>query len=121
PFPDVQALGARQNPDLRAAQETLRAATQDVRVARNALLPSISIDGNYGIEANAFAVRSTAAAFPQEGPLPNLGYYIDGKFTLPIFDWGARRSRVRQAQFREDQAKVQLTQTQRQLVTNLYL
>jgi outer membrane protein TolC len=121
PFPDVQAMGERQNPDLRVAEETLRAATQDVHIARNALLPSIGIDGNYGIEANAFALHSTVAAFPQAGVLPNLGYFIDARFNLPIFDWGARRSKVRQAEFREKQAQVQLTQTQRQLVTNLYL
>ena len=121
PFPDIQAMGGRQNPDLRAAQEALRAATQDIRIARNALLPSISVDGNWGIEANAFAWRSRVAAFPEKGPLPNPGYFVDARFNLPIFDWGATRSKVRQAQFREQQARVQLTQTQRQVMTNLYL
>jgi outer membrane protein TolC len=121
PFPEIQTLGERQNPDLRVAQETLRAATQDIRIARNALLPSLAIDGNYGIEANAFALHSRAAAFPLEGSLPNLGYYVDAKFVLPIFDWGARRSKVRQAEFKEKEAQIALTQTQRQLVTNLYL
>lgn len=121
PFPEIQNLGARQNPDLRVAQETLRAATQDIRIARNALLPSIAIDGNYGIEANAFALHSRAAAFPEAGVLPNLAYFIDARFTLPIFDWGARRSKVRQTEFKEKEAQVALTQTQRQLVTNLYL
>jgi outer membrane protein TolC len=121
PFPDIQALGERQNPDLRVAQQTLRGATQDVHIARNALLPSIAIDGNYGIEANAFALHSRAAAFPQEGELPNLGYYVDAKFLLPIFDWGARRSKVRQAEFKEREAQFVLTQTQKQLIANLYL
>jgi outer membrane protein TolC len=121
PFPDIQAMGGRQNPDLRVAQEALRAATQDVHIARNALLPSIAIDGNYGIEANAFALHSRVAAFPEAGVLPNLGYFIDARFSLPIFDWGARRSKIRQTEFREKQAQAQLTQTQRQLVTNLYL
>jgi outer membrane protein TolC len=121
PFPDIQTMGARQNPDLRVAQEALRAATQDVHIARHALLPSLAIDGNYGIEANAFALHSRVAAFPEAGVLPNLGYFIDARFTLPIFDWGARRSKVRQTEFREKQAQAQLTQTQRQLVTNLYL
>src|SRR5262249_33692759 len=41
-------------------------------------------------------------------------------FSLPVFDWGIRRSRVRQAQVREQQARVELTQTQRQLLSNLY-
>ena len=121
PFNDVQAMGARQNPDLRVAQEALRAATQDIHIARNAMLPSIAIDGNYGIEANAFALHSTVAAFPEAGVLPNLGYFVDARLNLPIFDWGQHRSKVRQAEYREKQAQVQLTQTQRQLVTNLYL
>jgi outer membrane protein TolC len=121
PFADVQVMGERQNPDLRVAEQTLRAATQDIRIAKNALLPSIAIDGNYGIEANAFALHSRVAAFPEAGVLPNLGYFIDARFTLPIFDWGARRSKVRQAEFKEKEAQVALTQTQRQLVTNLYL
>lgn len=121
PFSELQDLGARQNPDLRVAQETSRAATQDVHIAKNALLPSIGIDGDYGIEANAFALHSTVAAFPEAGVLPNLAYFIDAKFNLPIFDWGQRRSKVRQAEYKEKEAQFALTQTQRLLLTNLYL
>src|SRR5437870_7366590 len=121
PFPEVQEMGANQNPELRVAQEALRQATQDIRIARNAMLPTLAIDGNYGIEANAFALHSEVAAAPQFGRLPNLGYYLVGNFTLPVFDWGTRRSKVRQAQTHERQAQVELTQTQRQLVANLYL
>jgi outer membrane protein TolC len=120
PFPDIQAMAGRENPDLRAAQEALRQAAQGVRGARNAFLPTLAIDANYGIEANAFALHSTVASAPEAGPLPNLGYFITGSFTLPVFDWGVRRSKVRQAQTREQQARVELTQTQRQLVANLY-
>jgi len=121
PFPDIESTATRQNPQLRAAQEALRVANQDVRIARNALLPSLGIDGNYGLEANAFALRSKVAAVPQYGRLPNLGYYIVGNFQLPVFDWGTRRSKVRQAQTREQQARIELTQAQRVLVGNLYL
>ena len=120
-FPEIQSMAARANPELRAAQEALRQATFDVRGARNAFLPSLSIDANYGIEANAFALHSTVAAAPEAGRLPNLGYYLIGNLTIPVFDWGVRRSKVRQAQVREQQARVELTQTQRQLVANLYL
>jgi len=120
PFPDIQIMAARQNPDLRAAQEALRAATFDVRTARNAFLPSLAIDTDYGIEANAFALRSTVASAPETGPVPNLGYFVTANLTIPVFDWGVRRSRVRQAQTREQQARVELSQTQRQLVANLY-
>ena len=120
PFPEIQSMAGRENPVLRAAQEALRGATLEIRGAKNALLPTLAVDANYGIEANAFALHSTVAAAPQFGKLPNLGYYIVGNFNLPIFDWGARRSKVRQAQTREEQARVELTQTQRVLLSNLY-
>jgi outer membrane protein len=120
PFPDIQAMAEKENPDVRAASEALRQATFDVRGARNALYPNLVVDGIYGIEANAFALHSTVAAFPQAGPLPNPGYFITGNITIPIFDWGTLRSRVKQAQAREQQARVQLSQTQRQVLSNLY-
>jgi len=121
PFPEIQSMAAEANPELRAAQAALRQASFDVRVAKNAFLPSIAIDAVYGIEANAFALRSRAAAFPDAGVLPNLGFFITANFTLPVFDWGIRQSKVRQAETRERQSRVELTQTQRVLLANLYL
>jgi len=120
PFPDIQTMAERENPDVRAASEALRAATFDVEGARNARYPNLVIDAIYGIEANAFALRSKVAAAPEVGPLPNPGYFITANLTIPIFDWGTLRSRVRQAQAREQQARVQLSQTQRQVMSNLY-
>jgi outer membrane protein TolC len=120
PFPDIQTMAERENPDVRAASEALRQATFDVQGARNARYPTLVVDGIYGIEANAFALHSTVAAFPQAGPLPNPGFFITGNLTIPIFDWGTLRSRVRQAQAREQQARVQLSQTQRQVMSNLF-
>jgi outer membrane protein len=119
-FPEAQELAGRMNPDLRVAQEALKQASYEVRSAHNAFLPSLAIDGIYGIEANAFALRSTNVAFPEAGKLPNLGFFVTGNLTIPVFDWGSRSSKVRQAQRREQQARVELTQTQRQLVANLY-
>jgi outer membrane protein TolC len=52
--------------------------------------------------------------------LPNPGYFIVGNFNLPIFDWGTRRSKVRQAEAHEELARTQLTQAQRQVAANLY-
>jgi len=120
PFPDIQAMAERENPDMRAASEALKQATFDVHGARNARYPNLVIDAIYGIEANAFALHSTVAAAPEFGPLPNLGYFITANLTIPIFDWGTLRSRVRQAQAREQQARVQLSQTQRQVMSNLF-
>src|SRR5436309_13010586 len=120
PFPEIETMAGRQNPELRVAQEALRQATQDVRIAQNALLPSLAIDGNYGIEANAFALHSRVAAFPQAGPMPNPGHYIVGNFTLPVFDWRIRPTKTRQAQPQEQQARVELPHAQRQVPGNRY-
>jgi outer membrane protein TolC len=120
PFADVRTMAERANPDLRAAGEALRAAGQDVQSARNAFFPSVLVDAVYGIEANEFALHSRVAAQPEFGVLPNLGYFITVNLSVPVWDWGALRSKLHQSENREKQAQVTLTQAQRQLVANLY-
>jgi outer membrane protein TolC len=120
PFAEVRTMAERDNPDLRAADQALRAAEHEIGVARNALFPNVVIDAFYGIEANEFALHSKIAAQPELGVLPNLGYAITANLTVPIWDWGGLRSKVRQSEVRQRQAKVVLSLTQRQLVSNLY-
>ena len=124
-FPEVQAMAVKENPDLRVALETQREADLDVTAAKTAFLPKLTLDADYGIEANAFALHSVAAAFAGDAgnrgrPLPNLGYFVTAALTVPVWDWGTLRSKLHQAKYKQDQAKVQLSQTQRQLVSNLY-
>ena len=118
-FPDVQTMAEHENPDLRAANAALRAAALDVTIARQAFLPSLTADVAYGIEANAFALHSTVAAAPEKGPLPNLGYFATISLNVPVWDWGSRTSKVKQAQLKRDQANVELSATQRTLIRNL--
>ena len=118
-FEEAQNMAARENPTLRAAIESARAARIDVNVARQAYLPTLTVDGVYGIEANAFALHSTVAAAKQDGPLPNLGYFVTASLNIPVWDWGARRSKVRQAEIRQDQAQTELTASQRVAIRNL--
>jgi outer membrane protein TolC len=109
---EIQAAASDKNPDLRAALAALRVADQEVSVARSGLLPSLALDYFYGIDANQFATRSP------EG-FRNLGYAATATLELPIWAWGANRSKVRQANLRRDLAKVELSFTQRQLLANL--
>lgn len=120
PFADIRSMAERGNPDIRAASELLRAAGEDVRIARAGMLPSLSLEGIYGIEANEFALHSVPAADPELGVLPNLGYAFAVNVTVPLWDWGTQRSKVRQSQIRQRQAGATLNQTQRQLLGNLY-
>ncbi len=59
-------------------------------------------------------------AAPQAGEVPNLGYFVTANLTVPIWDWGGLRSKLRQTHTRERQAQVGLSQAQRQLLANLY-
>ena len=119
-FTDVKVMAENENQDLRVAMEALRASSLDVSAARSALLPSVSTDLDYGIEANAFALRSVNSAFPEKGPLPNAGYFATITLNLPVWDWGSLHSKLRQAEYRRQQARVELTQAQRQMVSDLY-
>ena len=119
-FAEVRALASRENPDLKAASEATHAANLDVSIARQAFLPSLTVDVDYGIEANAFALRSRVAAAPAAGRLPNLGYFVTATLTVPVWDWGATRAKLRQAELKRQQSKVELSQTQRELLRNVY-
>jgi outer membrane protein TolC len=116
-FPEVQAAAANKNPELRAALAALQQANQEVKVAWNGFLPSLAVDYFYGIDANHFAVNGID---PATGlPVRNLGYAATATLQLPIWNWGANRSKVKQADLRREQARVELSFTQRQLLAKL--
>jgi outer membrane protein TolC len=119
-FTQVQQMAAANNPDVRAAEEAAKAAGEDVRTARNAFFPTIAVDGVYGFEANQFATHAVIADKPELGSLPTLGYFITVNMTVPVWDWGNLRSKLHSTETRQHQAQVTLTQTQRQLLSNLY-
>jgi outer membrane protein len=119
-FAEVQRMAEENNPQLRAAMAVLHEAKSDVTSARTAFLPSLSFDVDYGIEANALALRSRTSAFPEAGRLPNLGYFATVTLSVPVWDWGTLRSKLRQAEFRKQQAGREMTFAQRELLSNLY-
>ena len=116
---ELENMGARNNPTLAAAVETLHGTALDVKIARQAFLPTLTVDAVYGIEANAFALRSTVAAAKEDGPLPNLGYFITASLNIPVWDWGVRRSKLKQSELRHDEAEADLSAAQRTLIRNL--
>lgn len=120
PFSEAERMAGRENPDLRAATEALHEASLNVTSAKGAFLPSFYTDSVYGIEANAYALHSVSAGDPKPGVLPNLGYFVTVGVNVPVWDWGTLRSKLHQAEFKREQARVELSQTQRQLLSNLY-
>jgi outer membrane protein TolC len=119
PFAEVRALAERENQDVRAAMDALRQAKADVTIARAGFFPTLSFDADYGIEANALALHSASAALKDFGPLPNLGYFFTASLNVPVWNWGATHSKLRQAEYRREQARIELSQTQREALSNL--
>jgi outer membrane protein TolC len=119
-FPEVQAMAEKQNPDLRAAMETARQADLDVKLAKTAFLPTLTVDTDYGIEANCVAFRCARASFPEIGVVPNLGYFLTAALTIPVWDWGTMRSKLHQAEYKQEAAQVSLSLTKRTRISELY-
>jgi outer membrane protein TolC len=123
PFPEVQTMAEKQNPDLRVALETAREAELDVKLAKTAFLPTLTVDTDYGIEANCFALNCTRASVrndPAVGVVPNLGYFLTAALTVPVWDWGTLRSKLHQAEIKQESAKAALSQAQRMHISELY-
>ena len=111
-FVEVQAAATKNNPELRVALVSLWQTDQEVKVAWTAMLPSLSLDYFYGIDANQFAVRDRSG-------LRNLGYSATATLQLPIWSWGAGYGKVKQADLRRQQAHVELSFAQRRLLADL--
>jgi outer membrane protein TolC len=110
-FPEIEASGKRNNPELSAALAGYEVASHEVKAAWGGLLPALSVDYFYGIDSNNFAIRTDG--------IRNLGYSAVATLQIPVFSWGSDRSKLKQAELRRDQAHVELTFTQRQLLSHL--
>lgn len=122
----IRAQASTNSPDLRAAQATLSQSRSETTVAKYAYLPSLGVEFAYGINANQFAADSTGQATGRS-TLPNflvenrhnLGYSATVTLDIPIWNWGATQSKVKQARLHEEQAKLDLGLTQKQLQANI--
>jgi outer membrane protein TolC len=111
PLAEAQAKAIATSPDLKAAQAGVLQAGYEVNVAKYAYLPSFGLDFFYGIDANQFAINSPDRR--------NLGYSAQATLNIPVWNWGATRSKVRQSVIKQQQAQLDLTYTQRTLQGNL--
>jgi len=110
-FAQAETLAGKNSPEIAAATEALRAAQHEVTSTIGDRLPNLTIDYFYGIDATRYAVRTDN--------INNLGYSVLATLNVPVFDWGALRSRTKQARLQRDLAQVQLSETQRIALANL--
>ncbi len=116
PRDEFEVQAAHENPEIRAALSAVQAAAQDVNSARAGYFPSVSLDYWYGIDAERYATYTSTA---DGGRLKNLGASAMASLNLPLWNWGATQSHVRQAELKRDQAKVELSFAQRKLLAEM--
>lgn len=116
-FQEVEVAAGNDNPQLRVALATLHAANQEVAVAWNSFLPSLGLDYSYGIDASHYAVNGFDPFTGRNEK--NLGYAATATLELPLWNWGASRSKVKAADLQRDQAKVALSFAQRKAAADL--
>jgi len=107
----VRTMATASNPDVKAAEASVQQESSGLVGARSGYLPSVSFDYFYGINANQWAITG-----PEGERL--LGSSASVQLTIPLWSWGAVQSKIRQSQLRLQQAKAELSFTQRQLQAN---
>jgi outer membrane protein TolC len=112
---EVQQQGAKDNPELRAALAGVEEAGQDITNARAGYLPSLALDYFYGIDSARFATNSVI----DNQRIHNLGSSASATLNIPIWNWGATQSRVKQAELRRTQAQRELSLAQRKLLREM--
>lgn len=111
PFPQVPAteedaleVALRNNPTLVAAVENERAASYAVDVAVGAMLPSLSVRGEYSHSEDVFGAG-----------IENDTQSVTGVLTIPLYQAGFEHSSVREAKQRRNQAQLNVAAAERQV------
>jgi outer membrane protein TolC len=98
-------------PEFIQLEQQLLAARQDVKIARADRLPSLSYSINGGFDTDSL----TQPRFHQ-----HTGASAAISFSIPIFDWGASRSRQEQARLRAQVVENERTLAQRGFTQQFY-
>ncbi len=111
-YDDVLRMAQEKNPDLRVATASLEMANHEVKAAWADHFPTLTLDWWYGIDSFHFATYTDGVR--------NLGYSAAATLTVPVWNWGATQARVKQAQLQRQQARLELTFAQKQLLSNIH-
>jgi outer membrane protein TolC len=111
-FEEVARAAETKSPDLRASTAAFQASRYELASARGGYIPSLTLNYFYGIDAPQFATRGPSGA-------RNLGYAAGVTLNLPVWNWGATQSKVKQANLRQQQAQRELSLAQRKLLAGI--
>jgi outer membrane protein len=105
---EIRQQAVANSPDIRAAQSGIDQAGFGIKAARAGFLPTFSVDYFYGLDAHEYALHDPDGH-------RNLGNVVQATVTVPVWNWGSTRSKVRQAELQRQQAQLDLRFAQRQI------
>ena len=105
-------MAGKNNLDIRAGRLPCSSKLSPSLPRARRYLPTFSVDYFFGLQANQLALHDL------EGH-NLLGSSVAAQVTIPIWNWGATKSKVKQAQLELQLAKNDLSLTQRTLLSNL--
>jgi len=110
-YQQFRADDVSRRPEFMQLDQQLRAARQEIRIARADRLPSLSYSLNGGFDTDSL-----------KGPRlkEHSGVSAAISLNVPIFDWGASRSRERQARLRVEVAENERTLASRGFTQQFY-
>lgn len=110
-YRQFKAEDVSRRPEFVQLEQQAQAAQQDIRIARADRLPSLSYSINGGFDTDS--VRAPRLR-------QHSGVSAEISLSIPIFDWGANRSRERQARLRADLAENERTLALRGFTQQFY-
>ncbi|MEM9054187.1 MAG: TolC family outer membrane protein [Pseudomonadota bacterium] len=112
------------NPDLKALRQAERVAEQGVRSAKGETRPSVSVVGTagvqetYGVEATAISPTMGIITLPDDN-YRDTNLSVIARASVPLFQGGVLRSRVRAARLEREQARLQTINAERQITASI--
>jgi outer membrane protein TolC len=110
-YEQFKADDVSRRPEVTQFEQQLRAAREDIKIARAERLPSLSYSINGGFDTDSL-----------KGPRlkEHSGVSAAINLNIPVFDWGASRSRERQARLRAEIAETERTLALRGFTQQFY-
>ncbi len=99
---EARAIAVANNPTLQAARFAEEATRHAIRDAKGALLPTLTVQGDYAYSDN-----------PSASVKDNESATVTGRLTVPLYQSGAVYSQVRQAKQLNSQSRLQIREAMR--------
>lgn len=110
---EVYRLALLNNYNIKANQNAITAASQNIEVAKTGWIPTLSLNG--GIGSSFYTVSGFDNGSFGDQMRQNLSKMVGLSLNIPLFDGLTTRNNVRRAKLQHMQARLQLQQTETEL------